>query len=285
MITVPVVAWGDWHTRAAQWLLRSLESPTNKAAKARIVVYTDMPQRFVGREIVKIGSYMRKHDVTSRWFSDALKFGDPICPISADMVASEGLLPAVERAMETCDLLLCPVMRVDAAPFMEEFPGLEPIVLSSRALCRLALKHWHPHQQLQRREHLPSATHPTSIWEQRGETVKARCFHMHPIGVRAPANAKLPGGIDGDYVATVPRGRRRIVGDSDELMVVDMSRLNYRWEKEVTEPVDVVEWARRKTNAAHREFFLNDCYLHAGELEPFEDDGYYDGIVSKLRGA
>lgn len=250
------------------------------ARGARIIVYTDQPKRFPGREVVRIEARQAKHDLTSACFTDALRFGDPIVPIAADMIASDGLLDAAERAAADCDLLLCPVLRVEAETFIPELPVAGPINLAPRELCRLALKHWHPHQQLQRRERFPSRTQPTTIWERLGETVKARCFHMHPIMIRD--RGPLPGGIDGAYVDRIPAERARLVTDSDELMVVDASRRDYLWEQRFAEPVDVVKWARRKTNRAHRRFFAQDCYLHAGDLEPFPDDGYYDAIIKEL---
>lgn len=283
MLTVPIVAWGRWFVECAQRLLRSLDSPGNlRDVEARVLIYTDTPRSFKGHVCLPVGRIVQKHAVTSDCYTRALQYGAPIVPLAADMIASEGLLAAVQRIAEKADLAVCPVLRAHAEAFVPELPSAGPISLTSRELCRLALEHAHPRQAMQYRENLPAKSQPTTIYRRLNGTVLARCFHMHPIMIRAEKGATLPKGIDGDYVKRVPIDRIHVVTDSDELMVVDTTPADYSWEWDYPDPVDPLAWARIKANQTHWWFFAHECYLHAGEREKLPPDPYCDELLATL---
>lgn len=284
MLVIPVVAWGNHFVESAHRLLRSLQSPGNiPDVETRIIIYTDAPERFSGLEAVRINTKTHsKHLLTSGCYTQSLAFGHPIVPLAADMIASEGLLWALERAGKDADLIVCPVLRAQADRFLPELPREGPISLSPRTLCALALKHAHPRQALQYLENLPARSQPTTIYRRQGGTVLARCFHMHPLLIRAPLGTILPEGIDRDHVGTVAMERTHVVTDSDELMVVDISERDYKWEPDYQHPLNPLEWARGHTKSRHRWFFSHECYLHAGEREVLPHDTYCDKLLAAL---
>lgn len=283
MLIIPIVAWGKHHINTARFCLASLKSDGNLPdVEAHVKIYTDEPLHFKGYETAPLKTTGGRHEITTACFIDALSQGYPIVPIASDMIASVGMLAALEGHARTKRLVMVPVLRTDASSmlsaleaFMEEIP-LEPkgrLTLTSRQLCYLAFENIHPRILLQFLENMPSPSYPTTIFARRDETtISARCFHMHPLLLRPGDIRQVTPSIDGEMVSRFAENEIHIVTDSDEMVVCDISDTGYNWNGPNRAMVDPVAFANRKTINRHRWFFTHECYLHSGELEKFAPD-------------
>ena len=296
MIVVPVVAFGRWFVEAAQYLLRSLDSPGNLPDVAsRLIVYTDTPEAFPGREVVHLtpkemqrrsGVRGSKHHLTSSCYADALALGHPIAPFAADMVCAAGTLAALNRLAATHRVVLAPVVRT-VAQSMRAALGDGPIALAPRELVALALQHLHPLQQKMYWENLPSDMAPTTIFRRSGDTISAHCFHIHPLLLRLEPGTPLSAGIDGELMARMNPAECHLVTDSDELVVFDLTDAAYNWSSGFRKrfpPGDpVLHWVDVKANRMHCWFFEHECLIHAGEPERPAPDASFEQFRADVR--
>jgi hypothetical protein len=292
MLIVPLVAWGEHHVRMARYCIASLWAEGNLPdVESRLQIYTDTPEAFKGyAEVYPIAlrPEQQKHHLTAECYERAMTYGHPIVPVASDMVCSKGMLSAIEKHVGSKRLVVVPVPRVDAAKMIEAIPLYDEVVnLSSRDLCRLSLSRIHPHQLEMFGSSRTRTAQPTTVFRRDGDTIIARCFHMHPIMMQgfAPgmANKCERSGIDAWVVDEVPHDQIHVVTDSDEMMVVDLTDAEYDWEpgwKGVE--IDPLNWAARKTNRTHRWFFTHECYLHAGERRELPRDPWIEDFCEKV---
>ncbi len=269
---VPIVCWGP-HIELAKQCIKSL-------GDAEYKIYTNEGKRFDGYETRTPPEFGRtKHQTTTKAYIESLKEG-PVCTISPDMIASEGLLKELERHLDK-KLVMVPVVRVNANTTVKIFNDWP--VVKSRDLARIAMEYQHDLQRLQFLDKIPAFSNPTNVFQRKGNTLAVRCFHMHPILLNCkPEEVSAP--IDDFMVTRFKKEDIYIVQDSDEMMVVDQTPLDYNWNgTRLTEPVDTKEFIYRKCNPMHRWFFEHECYIHSGEIEKHDPDARMDAILKLSR--
>lgn len=290
MMIVPVVAFGSWHVSHAQILLASLRSEGNLPdVESKVIVYTDTPAAFSGYEVRAIfpNGKENKHRTTSNCYADSLMLGHPIVPVSADMICPTGMLAALERLAKTYRAVMVPVVRTEASSMRKALPQGD-VSLSPRELCALAFRHLHPLQALMYWDQLPSSMAPTTVFRRVGNTIAARCFHMHPLMLRLPVNFPLSDSIDGELMGRIDPADCYVVTDSDETVVFDLTDKNYNWSSgylnrwTISTPID--KWASKKTNKTHRWMFAeHECYIHSEDIEYPAPDARIDALRDKVR--
>ena len=291
MLVIPIVAFGEWFVESAPFLLASLKAPGNLPhVEARVIVYTDKPDRFKDWETVRIipTNGMSKHTTTTMYYQQALQLGYPIVPLAADMVCGMGTLIALERLAKMKRVVLAPVVRTVAQTMRAALPIKDGATsLAPRALCALALQHLHPLQHKMYWEQLPSEIAPTTIFRRVGSTIAARCFHMHPMLLNIPPDTPLSPGIDGELMARMNPKDCYVVTDSDELVVFDLTDRDYNWSagylRRYKPNTRVDFWSLDKANNTHLWFFEHECYVHAGEIERPPPDAAYEAMRDAVR--
>jgi len=299
MLVVPVVAFGPWFVEHARILLASLKSEGNLPDVASAVqVYTDDPGAFRGYEVIHLTPQElhkrgwpreSKHAITASCYSQAMRAGHPIVPVSADMICPTGMLAALERLARTKRVVLVPVLRTEARGMARALPIKDGVLsLAPRELCRLAFRHLHPLQARMYWDRRPSGTAPTSIFRRVGNTVAARCFHMHPLLLRLAPDTPLSPGIDGELMARMELDDCHVVTDSDETVVFDLTDGNYDWSAgysiRFNAATPIEKWAYNKANKTHRWFFTeHECYVHSEDIERPGPDAELEALCEKVR--
>ena len=299
MLIIPIVAFGAHHVAMAHFLIASLRSAGNLPdVESRVQIYTDAPSAFkrCGYEIIHLtrdelnrrGEQRAfKHAITSSCYQQAMREGYPIVPVSADMICPTGMLVFLERLSKKWRVVLVPVLRTDSALMGPALPIIDGAInLSPRELCRLAFDKLHPLQCKLYLDKLPADIAPTSIFRRVGNTISARCFHMHPILLRLDHNVRLSPGIDGELMARMTPKDCYVVTDSDETVVFDLTDINYNWsagyEERFSRTTGVAEWAYCKANKMHRWFFTHECLIHSGDAETIPPDARLESISAAV---
>ncbi len=293
MLVIPIVAWGEHHIRMAQYCLASLMSEGNLPdVEAHVKIYTDEPARFKGYQTAAFRRTGGKHQITTNCYVDALREGYPIVPISADMIASVGMLAALEKHAKTKRLVTCPVLRTDSSKVVPILEGmlqknipLAPmgrISLTQRESCAIAMENLHPRLMLQFMDSLPAISYPTTIYRRNGNTIAARCFHMHPILLFPGDIRHVTASIDGEMVSKFTDDQIHVVTDSDEMVVFDVTEPDYNWNGVVKDTVETLEFVNRKTVDRHRWFFTHESYLHSGDLERLPPEPRMDKLLADV---
>jgi len=297
VLVVPVVAFGEWFVEHAQILLASLQSAGNLPdVESKVIVYTDQPEAFPGYEVVhltqkiitrRMGERGSKHLVTTNCYAEAMRLGHPIVPASADMICPTGMLAALERLARNYRVVLVPVLRTNSHRMRKALgPVNGPISLSPRELCRKGFANLHELQEHMYWDNLPSDVAPTTIFRRLGDTIVARCFHMHPIMLRLPPDTALSPSIDGELMARMPLQDCYVVQDSDETVVFDLTATDYNWSAGYLDrfgpKMSIKHWANSKANKTHRWFFAHECTIHAGEIERLPPEPGLDALCAQI---
>jgi len=297
MLVIPIVAFGEWFVESAPFLLASLKAPGNLPhVEARVIIYTDQPERFEGYEVHYLtpeelrwrgGEKGGKHKITSSCYAEAMRFGHPIVPLAADMVCSAHTLSTLEVLVSRgAKVVVVPVVRT-VAQDMRQRLSWEIISLYPRELCALAFQYLHPRQEKMYWDKLPNEMAPTTIFRRVGNTIAARCFHMHPLLLNLPPDTPLSPGIDGELMARMRIEDCYVVTDSDEMVVFDLTDRDYNWSagylKRYKPDTRVDFWALDKANNTHLWFFEHECYVHAGEIERPPPDAAYEAMRDAVR--
>jgi hypothetical protein len=257
IISVPV--WGDWH----RWIFQTVSWPSYREQMRgdRLLIH-GAPFAGIEAEYRPLPEGPNEYARAAAAHRDAIRIaaGEPIVFVPPDNILSANALDAVRARLDDARLVAACSIRVS-----EKAP--RPVPTAPRDLIKWAFQH--PHEITRR-----------SIWGSRVSTTcpsinlfrtdwgaVARCFHLHPLAMRAPAT-EFRGTIDGDLVGCFPPERVHVVTDSDELAVVEISPAS----KTVGEQnrkltlADLDAFRARKTNAMHQFFFEHRICLKAREF-------------------
>lgn len=150
--------------------------------------------------------------------------------LCADHLLSEGALATVVRRHDAGSrAVLCTGVWVERDGFLAALRARDGIrALSAREMVSAALEHLHPSTRALMIDGERTARRPHNVyWDVPGEGLLVRCFDLHPLMVDPLRRNALPQEtIDGHYVrhACPVRENVHVVSDSDELLVIEMSR-------------------------------------------------------------
>jgi hypothetical protein len=253
-------------------------------------------------ELVKRNRWHVLLECDRRAIEDAEKDGCAQVFILPDHFYSDGSFSRLEKLAEDHRLIAVPLPRVEMVPFLEAVRKVSPqspggaISVPPRELARLALANRHSLTRAMAWGAPDFHSWPSMLyWEVPGEGWLLRCFHLHPLFVRSRRLSALPSvGIDFDYVqlAGLEPGDFRVVEDSDEVSLVDLTRGTYEGAQPAAlgaSALGVASWAKFNANPVHRRFVRSRIRFHNAEpsgrwseLER-ESDRVVDSIESWLR--
>jgi hypothetical protein len=213
---------------------------------------------------------------------EAVREGAALVFLAPDAIFADGAFGAMHRiAGAGKRVIVAAGIRVRKESFVPAAladrgaaPG-EPAAMSPRTLVGLALRHLHPISDALCWGGPTGYAWPSHLyWRVGEEGLLARCFHLHPVMVYAPA-VPLPDGetIDGTYLDRLAGdpGTVHVVTDSDEIAVCEISRSDLEVGAPLPVPLTagrVAAWARVLATSQHRRFFRERIRVHAGDLSP-----------------
>jgi hypothetical protein len=293
-----VAVWGDWHRRLfLEGSLPSLLRPGNLPALAdegiRYVIHTDDPGLLAG---LKMAELRQLADVEIRpvqedgdeWERSAAANrevlaeadGNPVLFLNADMFLSEGALVKARRRLDAGARLVavCGLRADQDAPM--------PTSTKPRDLIAWFLDHMHP-TMIRSVWGNPERTAAPSITFFPAECgLIARAFHLHPLIVRAPRGTQFHGTIDDDLVARMDPKEVRVITDSDEIAVAEISPRT-RTLGEIPgalTPEALHTFAQVRANAMHWRFFDHRIVLRDCDRSTRADDAPVVAEVFRLAG-
>jgi hypothetical protein len=197
-----------------------------------------------------------------------------------DVVIADGgmrelvrLMAAGKRAIQVVGLRL---QKEEIVPLLLRDhlgPDGTTLVISSRELMALAMRHLHPLMKM----HIDGVDDcdlmPQQVlWHAGSNGLVARCFHIHPMLVY-PRVRKAPFSttIDDDYLRTAcpDPSDEYVVTDSDEFCVCELSSMQRSLTALQRQPdyKDIAEWAWNSARPHHLEHFSRRIILHAGSTD------------------
>jgi hypothetical protein len=156
--------------------------------------------------------------------------------------------------------------------------------IGARTLVSLALASLHPIAKLHFWNEFDGGLMPANLyWTVAGEGLALRCFHLHPLMVKAQIKCcRFQGTIDDDLAlfACPDQGGDYVVTDSDEILVFELSGperiISGSYEKGSVD--SVAAWMEVGANARHRFLATHPIRIHGGQMteskwKPIEENG------------
>ncbi|MDD5593417.1 MAG: hypothetical protein PHG97_01580, partial [Candidatus Margulisbacteria bacterium] len=163
------------------------------------------------------------------------------------------------------------------------------ITISSRQLMRLALNCFHPITQAVVYGRKRIGAWPSHVYfPVPGEGLLARCFHLHPLLVRAGEKASFSGTIDGDFLtAACPDFNDiQVIGSSDEILAVELDERAQPLNGGAMRPsaLNLAAWAKYNADPYHREYFKTSIKFIADETAASwaAAEGLAAGLADKI---
>lgn len=144
--------------------------------------------------------------------------GDRVVLLNADLVVSGNLLTRCAEHFAVGDLAVVLL----GIRTQEDFRARPPSGAEPRELMAWAWAHRH---QIIRDLEFPRGRSmlPTNLFFPVGDSVVARCFHMHPAAIVKQESTSFRSTIDGDLLDCYPRERVRVVTDPDDCAMCEIS--------------------------------------------------------------
>lgn len=258
LISVPV--WGQPYLNVfAQSAYPALMiSARNLGEPVKFLIHTDKPE-FIRDLITEFPLEVRQIEGQATYItlqashSDAINTamaGDRVILLNADIVVSRNLLRSVHKHMDAGKLA---VVTMGIRTIMG--PDKPPLGAASEDLLVWAWEHRH-----QIIEDLVwgrgESMLPTNLFFERGPTVVAHGFHLHPVAIVKPSDGAFPfiSTIDGDLLDRFDRGSIHIVSDPADLSMCEISDPSKRFpvRGSPSTPSMVAESMIHRASALHR---------------------------------
>jgi putative glycosyltransferase (TIGR04372 family) len=214
---------------------------------------------------------------------DAVKHGAVLSVLSPDCVVSDGSLAAGCRYVCEGDkavLVAGPRAELDSVvPILQRdfFDARSRTIrLSSRQLVGLAVRHLHPMSKILLWDAKLFSKFPSAVYWRAGQaSLLARYFHLHPLFVDlagARPEAARCGTVDGSLIqmAGIRREAIRVITDSDDIAVIELSRLDHDPMGSVPsaalcKTARVIRWAATYADTVHRDYFIRHNIRFQGD--------------------
>ena len=217
--------------------------------------------------------FTRMNACHRRALTDARETSSAVIFLCADHLLGEGTLAAVVRRHAAGSrAVVCSGVWVEVEGFLAALGERATRGVSAREMVAAAIDHLHPSVRALMVEGERTARSPHQVyWEVPGEGVLMRCFDLHPLMVDPLHREVLPQEtIDGHYVrhACPVREQVHMVSDSDELLIIEMSRADQV--KVDTSPGGILPWtvsaALARCDTHQESYWSQPIRLHAHDL-------------------
>jgi hypothetical protein len=168
-------------------------------------------------------------------------------------------------------------VRLDRDGVVPEFAGnysddRTALALKARDLVEMGLRHLHPIARSHFFNEYEGGLMPANlVWSAGDEGLLLRCFHLHPLMVKAQVpSAQFKSTIDDDLAlrACPNSSRDYVVTDSDELLLFEMSAISHAVGTICAKGSigGIAAWTEYATNSRHRELIRHCIRIHPGPL-------------------
>lgn len=214
--------------------------------------------------------------------AESLRDGAALSILSPDcVIANGGLKYGLSKLNEGVKAVLVSGPRAEleaiSAALLQKFGSTEPNVLDipARRLVSLLCRYPHDISKILFWDREPFSAFPSAVyWSAGQDSLLAKYFHLHPIFVDlsvAAQDAVNSGTIDGSLLelAAIQPSDRYVVTDSDDMCVVELSRISHDPMGSLPVQVDdkveyVAEWAKKFADASHCRQFVDSFFRYRG---------------------
>lgn len=279
---IAIPAWGEWYIQLAlRFTIPSIRAAAAWDGPVTLIVHTDEPQRFfdVGLPV----QVRRKPDgkghaaqaIAHREVVESTPRGAVMMLLNADVVVSSEVFTAARRILDGGKKLIAALglrcLVRDSQP---------PIGVDANSLNAWAWANRHPINEDCVWGRGRTGT-PTLLFFERGQSVTARCFHMHPAFVVKDRDLTFGGTIDDDLIGRYTSSEIHVVRDC-EMAFAELSPASKVFRSTAPLSVErVAKFGAHRFRPAHIEMFERNSIRIVGD--DVTDETPVGPIVADIR--